>query len=110
MSGAEYPSGMSSRETQGSSQSSTWHVCSYCNKVYPNLQALGGHQTAHRKEIEEMRRQHDAQVHESRLQGGQSNSRSGSSRKAAIAAEGSSVDLELTLGTGESGLDLSLRL
>ncbi|KAG0464459.1 hypothetical protein HPP92_020528 [Vanilla planifolia] len=69
-----------------------------------NLQALGGHQTAHRKEIEEMRRQHDAQVHESRLQGGQSNSRSGSSRKAAIAAEGSSVDLELTLGTGESGL------
>ncbi|KAK1274611.1 hypothetical protein QJS04_geneDACA022193 [Acorus gramineus] len=32
------------------------HKCPYCPKVYTCLQAFGGHQTAHRREIEEMRR------------------------------------------------------
>ncbi|KAH0458420.1 hypothetical protein IEQ34_013735 [Dendrobium chrysotoxum] len=79
------------------SNSTAWHVCSYCNKVYSTLQALGGHQTAHRKEIEEMRRQYRKKQHRG-------------NKKAAMAVEESSVNLELTLGNGDSGLDLSLRL
>ncbi|XP_020266961.1 zinc finger protein 2-like [Asparagus officinalis] len=38
------------------------HVCSFCQRCFPTLQALGGHQTAHRKEIEVMRREHKAIV------------------------------------------------
>ncbi|PKA56554.1 hypothetical protein AXF42_Ash015327 [Apostasia shenzhenica] len=84
-----------------------WHVCSYCNKVYPNLQALGGHQTAHRKEIEEMRRQHEARVQESKQQ---RRAAAAAAAAAQTADEERSVNLELTLGTGVGGPDLKLRL
>ncbi|KAK1318007.1 hypothetical protein QJS10_CPA05g01022 [Acorus calamus] len=33
------------------------HKCPYCPRTFKSLQSFGGHQTAHRREIEEMRRQ-----------------------------------------------------
>ncbi|KAK1292825.1 hypothetical protein QJS10_CPB17g02064 [Acorus calamus] len=33
------------------------HKCPYCPRTFRSLQSFGGHQTAHRREIEEMRRQ-----------------------------------------------------
>ncbi|KAG0469003.1 hypothetical protein HPP92_018331 [Vanilla planifolia] len=43
--------------------------CCFCNKGFRSLQALGGHQTIHRREIKEMRRQHDAYMSASRRSG-----------------------------------------
>ncbi|CAL9151347.1 unnamed protein product, partial [Musa hybrid cultivar] len=36
------------------------HVCSFCRKHFGSLQSLGGHMTMHRREMEELRRQHEA--------------------------------------------------
>ncbi|CAL9083328.1 unnamed protein product, partial [Musa textilis] len=36
------------------------HVCSFCRKHFGSLQSLGGHMTTHRREMEELRRQHEA--------------------------------------------------
>lgn len=46
------------------------YVCSFCSRKFPSLQALGGHQTAHRKEIEEMRQEHKAIVESKKVDHG----------------------------------------
>ncbi|XP_065017779.1 uncharacterized protein LOC135644234 [Musa acuminata AAA Group] len=94
------------------------HACSLCTKSFTSLQALGGHQTAHRKEMEQMRRQHKAIMTTSPIVTGMSSDHvedKGTTKlqpprekQLARDEEDGSVDLELTLCGG--GLDLTLRL
>ncbi|KAG6510666.1 hypothetical protein ZIOFF_028694 [Zingiber officinale] len=42
------------------------HVCSFCGRGFPSLQSLGGHMTTHRRELVELRRQHEAFVADQR--------------------------------------------
>ncbi|XP_039141922.1 uncharacterized protein LOC120279130 [Dioscorea cayenensis subsp. rotundata] len=109
------------------------HACSYCDKSFESLQALGGHQTAHRREIEEMRREHDAIVNATRMgpliapslmrpavreqptqplvAGNTNNAQQAAAGQQRPRDEGSNPNLELTLGlpTGDE-IDLTLRL
>ncbi|KAH7660365.1 beta-beta-alpha zinc fingers domain-containing protein [Dioscorea alata] len=109
------------------------HACSYCDKSFESLQALGGHQTAHRREIEEMRREHDAIVNATRTGpliapalirpvreqptqppvavAGNSNNAQQAAGQQPPRDEGSNPNLELTLGlpTGDE-IDLTLKL
>ncbi|RWV77616.1 hypothetical protein BHE74_00041124 [Ensete ventricosum] len=97
------------------------HACSLCTKSFTSLQALGGHQTAHRKEMEQMRRQHKAIMtapppivtgtspdHVVEDKGTTTNLQPLREKQLARDEEDGSVDLELTLCGG--GLDLTLRL
>ena len=71
------------------------YACSHCKRTFVNLQALGGHQTAHRKEMEELRKKYDAAPSEPSV----------SNMKA---DDGTSVDVMLSLRPG--GVDLNLKL
>lgn len=35
------------------------HACSFCGRLFPTLQSLGGHMTSHRSELDLMRKHHE---------------------------------------------------
>jgi C2H2-type zinc finger len=72
------------------------YVCSHCKRTFASLQALGGHQTAHRKEMEELRKSYQAAPSGPSIADG------------AKISDDASVDLMLSLQPG--GVDLNLKL
>lgn len=75
------------------------YACSHCKRTFVNLQALGGHQTAHRKEMEELRKSYDAAL-------------SGPSDAQGIAkiSDDDTASADLMLSLQPAGVDLNLKL